>query len=209
MRLHLPFERNVFINCPFDDAYMPLLRPMVFCIYRLGFQPRIALERHDSAEARIEKIIELIQNSRYGIHDLSRIKADKAGEMFRLNMPLELGIDIGAKRFGEGQLRSKKCLILESERYRYQAAISDLSNSDIAVHGDEPLEAFTAVRNWLDAEAGLGADGPTRLWDQFTDFMADNDDVLIARGFSRRDIDRLPLPTLMQNMQDWVRAHPL
>lgn len=209
MRLHLPFERNVFINCPFDDAYMPLLRPMVFCIYRLGFQPRIALERHDSAEARIEKIIELIQNSRYGIHDLSRIKADKAGEMFRLNMPLELGIDIGAKRFGEGPLRSKKCLILESERYRYQAAISDLSNSDIAVHGDEPLEAFTAVRNWLDAEAGLGADGPTRLWDQFTDFMADNDDVLIARGFSRRDIDRLPLPTLMQNMQDWVRAHPL
>ncbi len=209
MRPGLSFERNVFINCPFDDAYMPLLRPMVFCIYRLGFQPRIALERHDSAEARIEKILELIQGSRYGIHDLSRIKADKAGEMFRLNMPLELGIDIGAKRFGEGRLRDKKCLILESERYRYQAAISDLSNSDIAVHGDEPLEAFTAVRNWLDAEAGLGADGPTRLWDQFTDFVADNDDILVRRGFSRRDIDRLPLPTLMQNMQNWVKAHPL
>ena len=92
----LSFEQNVFINCPFDDAYMPLLRPMVFCVYRVGLRPRIALERHDSAEARIEKIIELIQNSKYGIHDLSRIKADKAGEMFRLNMPLELGIDIGA-----------------------------------------------------------------------------------------------------------------
>ncbi|MNS84278.1 hypothetical protein D3C72_1180960 [compost metagenome] len=165
--------------------------------------------RHDSAEARIEKIIELIQNSKYGIHDLSRIKADKAGEMFRLNMPLELGIDIGAKRFGQGQLQSKKCLILETERYRYQAAVSDLSNSDIAVHGNEPLEAFTVVRNWLDTEAGLNIDGPTRLWDQFTDFVADNDDALVKRGFSRRDIDRLPLPTLMQNMDDWVTAHPL
>ena len=205
----MPFERNVFINCPFDDAYMPLLRPMVFCVYRLGFRPRIALERHDSAEARIEKILELIQDSKYGIHDLSRIKAKKAGEMFRLNMPLELGIDIGAKRYGEGQLRSKKCLILETKRYRYQAAISDLSNSDIAVHGNDPLEAFTAVRNWLDTEAGLNVDGPTRLWDQFTDFVADNDDTLIKRGFSRKDIDRLPFLTLMQNMDDWVTAHPL
>lgn len=205
----LSFEQNVFINCPFDDAYMPLLRPMVFCVYRVGLRPRIALERHDSAEARIEKIIELIQNSKYGIHDLSRIKADKAGEMFRLNMPLELGIDIGAKRFGQGQLQSKKCLILETERYRYQAAVSDLSNSDIAVHGNEPLEAFTVVRNWLDTEAGLNIDGPTRLWDQFTDFVADNDDALVKRGFSRRDIDRLPLATLMQNMDDWVTAHPL
>lgn len=205
----MPFESNVFINCPFDDAYMPLLRPMVFCVYRLGFRPRIALERHDSAEARIEKIIELIQDSQYGIHDLSRIKAEKAGEMFRLNMPLELGIDIGAKRFGDGQLRSKKCLILEAERYRYQAAISDLSNSDIVVHGNEPVEAFTGVRNWLDTEAGLNADGPTRLWDQFTDFIADNDDLLVKRGFSRKDIDRLPLPALMQNMHDWVTAHPL
>ncbi|WP_436355504.1 hypothetical protein [Brevundimonas sp. CEF1] len=205
----MSFEQNVFINCPFDDAYMPLLRPMVFCVYRVGLRPRIALERHDSAEARIEKIIELIQNSKYGIHDLSRIKADKAGEMFRLNMPLELGIDIGAKRFGQGQLQSKKCLILETERYRYQAAVSDLSNSDIAVHGNEPLEAFTVVRNWLDTEAGLNIDGPTRLWDQFTDFVADNDDALVKRGFSRRDIDRLPLATLMQNMDDWVTAHPL
>lgn len=205
----MAFETNVFINCPFDSDYKSLLRPIIFCIYRLGFQPRIASERLDGNEPRIEKIIELIEDSKYGIHDLSRIKARKAGELFRLNMPLELGIDLGCKRFAGEPWSDKKCLIMERERYRYQAALSDLSSSDIVAHGDEPLEAFTAVRDWLDQEARLDADGPARLWDQFTDFMADNDDALIARGFSRRDIDRLPISTLMRSMEAWVAAHPL
>ncbi|WP_269513325.1 hypothetical protein [Brevundimonas subvibrioides] len=205
----MAFETNVFINCPFDNDYKSLLRPVVFCIYRLGFQPRIASERLDGNEPRIEKIIELIEGSKYGIHDLSRIKARKAGELFRLNMPLELGIDLGCKRFGGAPWSEKKCLIMETERYRYQAALSDLSSSDIVAHGNQPLEAFTAVRDWLDQEARLDADGPARLWDQFTDFMADNDDSLVARGFSRRDIDRLPISTLMRSMEAWVAAHPL
>lgn len=205
----MAFETNVFINCPFDNDYKSLLRPIIFCIYRLGFQHRIASERLDGNEPRIEKIIELIEDSKYGIHDLSRIKARKAGEFFRLNMPLELGIDLGCKRFKGAPWSEKKCLIMETERYRYQAALSDLSNSDIVAHGDEPLEAFTAVRDWLDQEARLDADGPARLWDQFTDFMADNDDALIARGFSRRDIDRLHISTLMRSMEAWVATHPL
>ena len=205
----MAFDQNVFINCPFDNDYKSLLRPIVFSVYRLGFQPRIAAERLDGNEPRIEKIIELIEDSKYAIHDLSRMKARRAGELFRLNMPLELGIDLGCKRFKGEPWSEKKCLILETERYRYQAALSDLSNSDIAAHGDNPLEAFTAVRDWLDQEARLDADGPARLWDQFTDFMADNDDTLVARGFSRRDIDRLPISTLMRSMEAWVAAHPL
>ncbi|MFL6236225.1 MAG: hypothetical protein ACJ76N_24045 [Thermoanaerobaculia bacterium] len=38
------FEKNVFINCPFDDGYRPLLRPLLFTILHLGFNPKIALE---------------------------------------------------------------------------------------------------------------------------------------------------------------------
>jgi len=205
----LAFETNVFVNCPFDDDYKSLLRPILFCVYRLGFQPRIASERLDGGEPRIEKIVELIEDSKYAIHDLSRMRAKRAGELFRLNMPLELGIDIGCKRFKGAPWTDKKCLILETERYRFQAALSDLSNSDIEAHGDDPLEAFTAVRNWLDQEAKLDADGPARLWDQFTDFIADNDDGLVERGYSRKDIDRLPISALMRNMEAWVAAHPL
>jgi hypothetical protein len=199
----MAFERNVFINCPFDETYRPILRSVLFCVLYLGFEPRIAVERLDGAEPRIEKLVELIEDSKFGIHDLSRMKAKKAGELFRLNMPLELGLDIGCKRFKGAKWGEKKCLILETEKYRFQAALSDLSNSDIEAHGDDPLEALTIVRNWLNNEAKLDAHGPSFVWGRFTDFIADADDILLARGYSRRDIDRLPMAEWMQQMRAW------
>jgi len=74
-----PFDRCVFVNCPFDTDFARLLRPLVFCILDLGLEPRIALERLDSGEQRVEKIIELIESSKFGIHDLSRLRAMKRG----------------------------------------------------------------------------------------------------------------------------------
>ena len=74
------FEKGVFINCPFDDEYRSLLRPLLFTIIYLGFTPRIALERSDSLELRLNKISELIQRSKYSIHDLSRLQAGSEGE---------------------------------------------------------------------------------------------------------------------------------
>lgn len=89
------FESNVFINCPFDREYYSLLRPLLFTIVFLGFNPRLATERSDSGENRLEKIRELIRDSKYSIHDLSRLRSKKAKEFYRLNMPFELGMDYG------------------------------------------------------------------------------------------------------------------
>jgi len=87
------FETNVLINCPFDSKYYELLRPILFTIIALGFNPRIASERLDSSETRIIKIRELIEISRYSIHDISRLICEKKGQCFRLNMAFELGLD--------------------------------------------------------------------------------------------------------------------
>lgn len=141
----MPFERNVFVNCPFDDAYRPLLRPLLFTLIYLNFEPRIALESLDSGTARIEKIIGLIAESQFAVHDLSRLQASRAGEYYRLNMPFELGLDVGCRRFKRGRWSAKKCLILEAQKYRYQAALSDMSNSDIAVHNDNPVDRKSVV----------------------------------------------------------------
>ncbi len=138
----MSFEKNVFVNCPFDAQYLPFLRPLLFTIIYLGLSPRIALERLDSGEPRVQKIISLIEESKYAIHDLSRIKAAKKGEYYRLNMPFEIDLDVGCRLFKEGQWSRKSCLILEAQRYRFQAAISDLSNSDIAVHNDDPASVI-------------------------------------------------------------------
>lgn len=204
----MPFERNVFVNCPFDTEYLPLLRPLLFTITYLDLELRIALENLDSGTARIEKIIGLITDSKFAIHDLSRLKADKAGEFYRLNMPFELGLDVGCRRFRNGKWSEKQCLFLETQRYRYQAALSDMSNSDIGVHNDDPAEVVSQVRNWLNNVADLHAAGPSAIWARFNEFMADNYDHLKSRGFSDDDIQKLPIAELIDHIRDWVaRKH--
>jgi hypothetical protein len=204
----MSFERNVFINCPFDDEYLSLLRPLLFTVIYLGFSPCIASGELNSAEPRIQKIVALIGRSKYAVHDLSRIQARKKGEFFRLNMPFELGLDIGCQTFRSGKWKQKKCLILESERYRYQAAISDLSNSDIASHKGNPSTLVTEVRNWLDAQAMLQAPGPNKVWANFNDFMAWNYVKLKERHYSDEDIERLPVPDLIKCVKKWCGEYP-
>lgn len=204
----MAFDTNVFINCPFDAEYTDILRAVLFSVLYLGFEPRIALERSDSAENRIDKIVELINESKYGIHDLSRLKAKKKGEFFRLNMPFELGVDYGCRAFKGGHWNTKRILILESESHRFKAAISDLSGSDIGVHKDEPVIACREVRNWLVQEV-TGAPGPTAVWARFTDFMADNYIALSDRGYSSDDIAEQPIGELINDMRKWIAGSHL
>ena len=201
------FETNVFVNCPYDGHFRPLLRPLLFTVLCAGLNPRMAAERLNSGETRFSKIVELVRESKYAIHDLSRIKAKRDGEYFRLNMPFELGLDVGCSCFGSGEQLSKRCLILEKEPYRYQIALSDLSNSDIAAHYDEPVRVVTAVRHWLVNDVGINLPGPSALFDLFMQFMADNYEYLLEHGFNKDDIPDLPVPELIKYMREWVAAN--
>jgi hypothetical protein len=206
----MAFEDNIFINCPFDKGCISLLRPLLFTVLYAGLNPRIASERLHSGESRINKILELIRESRYAIHDLSRIQASKKGEYFRLNMPFELGLDIGCATFSsDPDLLSKRCLILEKERYRYQIAISDLSNSDIEAHHNDPVSLVAVVRSWLVNEVGRDLPGPSGLYDDFNLFMGENFDLLKSKGFSRDDIRILPISELTKYMREWLAAFKL
>ena len=104
------FDKNIFINCPFDVDYTPLLKCLLFTTIYCKFNPRIALEKFDSGEVRLEKIIQLIQDSKYSIHDLSRAKSSKKNEYYRLNMPFEIGLDFGCKLFhSDEKFRKTQC----------------------------------------------------------------------------------------------------
>ncbi|MBV9537403.1 MAG: hypothetical protein JOY70_00570 [Acidisphaera sp.] len=142
------YDQNVFINCPFDDAYRPLFRALVFAIFECGLRPRSALEVIDAGEVRFEKIARIVRGCRWGIHDISRTELTTSG-LPRFNMPLELGLFLGAQRFGDGTQRRKSCLVLDREHYRYQKFVSDIAGQDIAVHGNDPAGAIRAVRDWL------------------------------------------------------------
>lgn len=150
---HEEYGQNVFINCPFDDDYAPLFESIVFAINDAGFRPKCARERLDSSQVRLHKIVELISVSRYSIHDLSRTGLDAANALPRFNMPLELGIDLGCKAFNSDCV-DKSLLIFDSEQYRFQKFVSDLSGQDIHRHGNSPEAAVTRVRDWLRTESG-------------------------------------------------------
>lgn len=122
---------DVFINCPFDPDFTEVFRALVFCIYACQFRPRSAFELDDCGQLRLEKLYGLIEQCRYGIHDLSRTELDAANKLPRFNMPLELGLFLGAKRYGNAGQRLKRALILDIERRRYQKFISDLAGMDI------------------------------------------------------------------------------
>ncbi len=203
---NLDFEKNVFINCPFDPAYKSLLRPLLFTILYFNFNPKIASESSDSGEQRLNKICELIECSKYSIHDLSRLKSTKKGEFSRHNMPFELGIDYGSRKFAEGYFTEKKFLILERGKYDYSKALSDLAGIDIKSHNNNVEKLIRAIRDWFSETVGI--DKPkaaTVILNKFNEFMADFDAERRKEGSKDKDIYEMPIAEFSSYIKDWLQ----
>jgi hypothetical protein len=143
------YATNVFLNCPSDRQYQPIFHAIVFAIIDCGYTVRCALEMEDTSHTRIDKIYKLIEECRFGVHDVSRIEHDAVNHLPRFNMPFELGLFLGARHFGGRTQRAKSCLVLEATRYNYQKFLSDIAGQDIRQHGNKPKQAVGAVRDWL------------------------------------------------------------
>ena len=197
------FERSVFLNCPFDKEYEPILQALLFCIIHLGFEPRIASETINSADVRLDKIVGLIVASKYSIHDLSRSQAKKEGEFYRLNMPFEYGIDWACRKWCGSGRSEKKFLILDEKSYRYQAALSDVAGSDISYHDGDYQRAVRKVRNWLESEIDGKAPPAATILARYVDFQGWYYERQLEAGFSEEDIEDYPTSELMQAMVEW------
>lgn len=138
----------IFINCPFDADYITLLRAIVFTIYRCGFVPITALNRDNALENRLSKIENCIEGCRYGVHDLSRTQLT-SNNLPRFNMPFELGMFFGAKRFGDKHQKNKNAIIFDIESHRYLEFISDINGVDIKAHNNDPFVIMRKIRDWL------------------------------------------------------------
>lgn len=122
---------------------------MVFTILRSGFRPRCALETDDASESRFEKICVIIRQCRFGIHDISRTEPDAVTKLPRFNMPLELGVFLAAKRFGGTGQKTKRCLVLDQDRFRFRQFISDIAGQDIHSHDGDVATLIREVTGWL------------------------------------------------------------
>jgi len=142
-------SKEVFINCPYDLEYACILDAICFAVQACGFIPRCAQEFTDSSNARMENIFGLIERCQLAVHDLSRVELSPTNELPRFNMPFELGVFMGAKRFGDEHHRRKSCVILESNEHRYQSFLSDIAGYDIQIHHGDFAHAIACVRHYL------------------------------------------------------------
>ncbi|MBU4480659.1 nucleotide-binding protein [Patescibacteria group bacterium] len=167
------YDDNVFINCPFDKDYKPIFNAILFAIFDCGFVPRCTFEEVDASQIRIEKIYKIISSCRYGIHDISRTELDSKNKLPRFNMPLELGLFLGAKRFGDKRHNKKACLIFDRKPYRYQKFISDISGQDIRGHNSKPKTAIKEVRDWLRGKSKRYPPDGSIIWNRYEEFQKD------------------------------------
>lgn len=195
-------SRGVFINCPFDREYQPLFEAIVFCVTACGFRARCTLEKTDGGEVRIETIYSLIRQCNHGIHDISRTEVKRQPyQLPRFNMPLELGIFLGAKKFGR-LFAKKRCLVMDRAPYRYKRFISDIGGQDIKAHNKSPNCVIRQVRNWLQSAPGKAAlPGGKRISEQYLQFRRE---LPIIADESDLDSTQLTFIDYLQLASNWL-----
>ena len=122
-------------------------------------------------------------------------------------MPLELGLFLGARRFGGGKQHQKLCLILDSEPYRYQKFCSDIAGQDIRSHDGEPTRAVGLVRNWLrnaSLESGVVIPGGASMAERYELFQEQLPLLCDQLRFDRSELIFNDYTTLIA---EWLKAN--
>jgi len=201
------YDDNVFINCPFDKKYKPIFDAIVFAIHDAGFCARCSLEAIDSGDNRLRKIISVISECRYGIHDISRIEISRNTKLPRFNMPFECGLFWGCLEFGVKKHKEKRVLVLDSQAYRYQSSLSDIAGQDIQVHKNNPRIAIDKVRSWLNARSGRTTiPGGKAIWDHYVLFQKELTPMLRSAGITRAELNTPEYyPDYVTFVVEWLR----
>lgn len=202
------YADNVFINCPFDAEYKPIFNAIVFTIHDAGFVARCSLEVIDSGQNRLENIISIIGQCRYGIHDISRTEISGKTKLPRFNMPFECGLFWGCLEYGERKHKNKRLLVLDSEEYRYRGSLSDIAGQDIQFHRNSPRVAMDKVRSWLNAGSGRKTiPGGEAIWNHYMLFQDDLIPMLKTAGITRAELETPAYyPDYVTLIVEWLRA---
>jgi hypothetical protein len=182
-------DRLVFVNCPFDEEYKSLFNAVVFTIIRSGFVARCALETDNAADNRFDKICRIIGECRYGVHDISRTEVGGEPPLPRFNMPLELGLFLGARKYGGRTHRTKSCIIFDRELHRFQRYISDIAGQDIHSHRGDRGTLIVELATWLRAQSrDQNVPGGAAIADEFDAFSAALPEILQARRLAPAEV---------------------
>ncbi len=135
---------SVFLNIPYDSQFENLFLAYIAAVSAFGFIPRATLEIPFSRR-RLDRILDLIADCRYSVHDLSRVQLDRTVPRTpRFNMPFELGLTVGLDRAGQ---RGRPWAVCESQVHRIQKSLSDLNGTDVYIHNGTVRGVFREFGN--------------------------------------------------------------
>ena len=178
----------------------------MFCIVYAGLKPRLATERLESGESRLDKIIELISSCALSVHDLSRCKTEIEGEFFRMNMPFEFGIDMGFRRSPDKRTDRKKFIIFEKEQYDLKKALSDIAGFDVEFHQGNFQLVIKKLRNFLKVEVDRELPGETKLESEYYTFLGWMTEKKISEGHTEKEVFELPTQERLKEMFEWKKS---
>ena len=137
-------ESSVFLNIPYDSGFENLFLAYIAGISAFGFTPRATLEI-PFGERRLDRILLLIRESRYSVHDLSRVQVDrKAPRTPRFNMPFELGLTVALQK---SSYPDHSWIVCETVPHRLKKSLSDLDGTDAYIHGGTVAGVFRELGN--------------------------------------------------------------
>jgi hypothetical protein len=139
-------NHDVFLNIPYDRAFTKLYLAYITGISSLRFRPRAAIEV-TTGEGRLDRIIDLMSECAYSVHDLSRVQIDhKPPATPRFNMPFELGLAVALARYGGEE---HGWIVLEKQQHRLGKSLSDLRGIDPFIHGGTVQGVLREISNAL------------------------------------------------------------
>lgn len=140
-------HQSVFLNVPYDSPFENLYLAYIVGLTQLGLTINATLAVPN--QGRLDRIVNLIEQSDASIHDLSRIELSSG--IPRFNMPLELGLALYRSRATNGR---HKVFVFEKKPYRMQHSTSDVSGIDPQIHNGRPKGVMAGLRNIFYQEDG-------------------------------------------------------
>lgn len=135
---------SVFLNIPYDSGFENLFLAYIAAISAFGFTPRATLEI-PFGQRRLDRILMLIRQSKYSVHDLSRVQLDRNSPRTpRFNMPFELGLTVALEKSAHPE---HEWVVCESVLRRINKSLSDLDGTDAYIHGGNIRGVFREMGN--------------------------------------------------------------
>ena len=155
---------DVFINLPFDSGYERLFLAMIAGLVSLGLNPRSVVQIPASSD-RLRRLVEIIQECPFSIHDLSRVQLSGTGtfRVPRFNMAFEMGLAAAVSMTAPGITRQWR--VIEAVRHRVGHSCSDVDGYNAEIHGGTVRGMFEALSNiFPDPPTGALNDVGDMLW---------------------------------------------